>query len=127
MEPVETAVVPWALVTLSFSPLQAVLAAELVVLVRLASAPVVRELSVRSRASLVVLVEVMAVEPKPVRPIEPEVPVRLRAPVVRVRPLEAVRSPAEVMVPELEVLMLPEVVTLSPVVVGDRVVPVRCQ
>ncbi len=49
------------------------------------------------------------VEADRVRPTDPEVAVRLRAPVVKVRPLEAVSSPAEVMVPVPVVAILPVV------------------
>jgi len=44
-----------------------------------------------------------------------------------VKPSEAVNVPAEVIVPEPEVERLPEVVTLSPAVAGERVVTVLDQ
>jgi len=44
-----------------------------------------------------------------------------------VKPSEAVSVPAEVIVPEPEVEMLPEVVTLSPALTGERVVAVLDQ
>ena len=75
----------------------------------------------------VVVVEVMLVVPNPVRAMEPLVPVRLRAPVVKVRPLEAVKSPAEVIVPEPVAEMLPEVVMASPALEGCRVEPLLDQ
>jgi hypothetical protein len=57
------------------------------------------------------------------------VPVELIAavPPETVIPAEPVKSPAEVMVPVDVVEMFPVVVTLSPVFVGERVVPVRDQ
>lgn len=57
----------------------------------------------------------------------PEVEVMDKAPVDIINPFDAVKSPAEVIVPVEVVEMLPEVVTLSPAVNGDRVVPVRVQ
>lgn len=51
----------------------------------------------------------------------PEVVVRLIAPVVRVKPFDAVKSPAEVMAPVPVAEILPEVVTASPAVPGERV------
>lgn len=63
----------------------------------------------------------------PERVSVPLVAVRLRAPLVRVNPLLAVRSPALVMVPEPVVEILPLVVTASPAVVGDRLDPVLVQ
>ena len=95
-------------------------AAELVVEVKLVSWPVVKEASVIARAVPVVVVEVKLEVLKPVKAIEPEVPVMLTAPVVTVKPLEAVNKPAEVMVPVEVVLMLPEVVMASPALVGWR-------
>ncbi len=56
------------------------------------------------RALLPVLIELAL---RPDRARAPEVAVRLRAPVVRVRPLLAVSRPAEVMVPEPVAEMLP--------------------
>ena len=95
-------------------------AAELVVEVKLVSWPVVKEASVIARAVPVVVVEVKLEVLKPVKAIEPEVPVMLTAPVVTVKPLEAVSKPAEVMVPVEVVLMLPLVVMASPALVGWR-------
>ncbi len=57
----------------------------------------------------------------------PEVLVKFKAPVVRVKPFDAVRSPAEVVVPDPVVDIFPEVVTASPVLEGDREVPVLVQ
>lgn len=71
-----------------------------------------------------------SVKVNPVNPVEaiaPEVEVSVKAPVVWVKPLEAVNVPAEVIVPVPVVEILPEVVTLSPLVVGERVVPVLDQ
>ena len=65
--------------------------------------------------------------PRPERLSAPEVPVIFTAPVVTVRPLEAVRSPAEVMVPEPVAEMLPEVVIASPALLGLIVVEARDQ
>ncbi len=59
--------------------------------------------------------------------MEPEVEVRLKAPVVIVNPLEAIRAPAEVIVPVPVVEIFPDVVIASPAVAGERVVPVRFQ
>ena len=120
IEPVETAVVLWVLVMLNWLACQAVSAAELVVEVKLVSWPVVKEASVIARAVPVVVVEVKLEVLKPVKAIEPEVPVMLTAPVVTVKPLEAVNKAAEVMVPVEVVLMLPLVVMASPALVGWR-------
>jgi len=65
--------------------------------------------------------------PRPVRDKAPEVPVRLIAPVVKVKPLLAVRSPADVTVPEPDVEIFPDVVIASPEVPGDKVVPALFQ
>ena len=65
--------------------------------------------------------------PSPDKVSAPEVPVRFSAPVVKVSPLLAVRSPAEVTVPVPEVEIFPEVVTASPAVLGESVVPVLLQ
>lgn len=51
----------------------------------------------------------------------PEEEVRESAPVDKVKPLEAVRVPEEVIVPVDEVEILPDVVTESPVKAGERV------
>ena len=59
--------------------------------------------------------------------IAPEVEVKDNAPVVIVKPFEAVKVPAEVTVPVPVEEILPEVVMLSPDVAGDRVVPVLDQ
>jgi hypothetical protein len=84
----------------------------------------------------VVVGAVMAAVPEervwvnPVRPvllIDPEVLVRDSTPVVWVKPLEAVRVLAEVIVPVLVVKILPVVVMESPEVAGERVVPERVQ
>ena len=48
-------------------------------------------------------------------------------PPVIVTPAEPVNNPAEVIVPVPEVEMFPEVVILSPAVIGERVVPVLSQ
>jgi len=64
---------------------------------------------------------------RPERDKAPEVAVRLRAPVVRVNPLEAVNKPAEVIVPVLVVEILPVVEIASPEVPGLKVVPDRFQ
>ena len=74
--------------------------------------PVFKELAVRENTLVLVAAEV--------REMAPEVPVMLTAPVVTVKPLEAVNKPAEVMVPVEVVLMLPEVVMASPALVGWR-------
>ena len=74
--------------------------------------PVFKELAVRENTLVLVAAEV--------REMAPEVPVMLTAPVVTVKPLEAVSKPAEVMVPVEEVEMLPEVVMASPALVGWR-------
>jgi hypothetical protein len=52
---------------------------------------------------------------------------KLTDPAETVRPFEAVRSPAEVIVPVPDVEIFPEVVTASPAVAGDNVVPVLFQ
>jgi hypothetical protein len=65
--------------------------------------------------------------PRPERVKAPDVAVKFKAPVVRVRPLEAVRRLAEVTVPVPVVEIFPDVVTASPEVAGDNVVPVRFQ
>ena len=65
--------------------------------------------------------------PSPESVRAPEVPVRFKAPVVRVKPLEAVNNPAEVTVPVPVLEILPVVVTASPAVAGDKVVPTLCQ
>ena len=75
----------------------------------------------------VVVVDVILVVPKPVSATAPEVPVKLRAPVVNVKPFEAVSRAAEVIVPEEVVEILPVVVILSPAVAGCTVVPERDQ
>jgi hypothetical protein len=67
------------------------------------------------------------VEDERVRDADPDVDVRLNAPVVSVNPLDAVRSPALVMVPLPVVEILPDVVTASPAVAVDSVVPVLDQ
>ena len=74
--------------------------------------PVFKELAVRENTLVLVAAEV--------REMAPEVAVMLTAPVVTVKPLEAVSKPAEVMVPVEVVLMLPEVVMASPALVGWR-------
>src|SRR5579872_4092367 len=61
---------------------------------------VAKEVSVSATASVEeLLVEVMAVVPNPVNAIEPEVPVRFSAPVVKVNPLDAVKVEATDSVP----------------------------
>ena len=57
----------------------------------------------------------------------PDVAVRFNAPVVKLKPFEAVSNPAEVMVPEPVAEMLPEVVIASPAVAVDKVVPLLVQ
>jgi hypothetical protein len=81
-----------------------------------AAAAGAKEASVRVLASPVVLVEVMAVVPKPVRAILPEVPVMVCWPVVWTKPLDAVKVELEVMVPEPVVAIVPEVYRLPAVV-----------
>jgi len=56
IDPVETAVVPWALVTLNWLALQAVLAAELLVEVKFVRVPVVRPAFVKAKVLPVVAV-----------------------------------------------------------------------
>lgn len=63
----------------------------------------------------------------PVLEMAPEVEVWDKAPVVIVKPFEAVKVAADVIVPDPEVEILPEVVMLSPAVKGERVVPVLSQ
>lgn len=75
----------------------------------------------------VVVVEVIDVVPYPVIAVDPEVPVRLKAPVVRASPFDAVSVPAEVIVPDPDVEIFPEVVTASPAVVVLNVVPLLDQ
>jgi hypothetical protein len=53
--------------------------------------------------------------------------VRFSAPVVSVKPFEAVKVPAEVIVPEPDVDIFPEVVTASPPVVVLKVAPLLDQ
>ena len=80
--------------------------------------------------AVIAAVPEVKVSVKAVRPVElivPDVEVNDKAPVVIVKPLLAVNNPAEVMVPVPEVEMLPEVVTASPEVTGDKVVPVLFQ
>lgn len=72
-------------------------------------APKAKEVSLRELISPDVVVEVIDVVPKPVRPILPEVPVKDKAPVVKLKP------------PEVEIV--PEVVIASPEVAGESVVP----
>jgi hypothetical protein len=67
------------------------------------------------------------VEDERVRDADPDVDVRLNAPVDSVNPLDAVRSPALVMVPPPVVEILPDVVIASPAVAVDSVVPVLDQ
>lgn len=57
----------------------------------------------------------------------PDVPVMFVAPVVCVKPFDAVSSPADVIVPVPVVEILPVVVTASPAVAGESVVPVLFQ
>ena len=74
--------------------------------------PVFKELAVRENTLVLVAAEV--------REMAPEVAVMLTAPVVTVKPLEAVSKPAEVIVPVEVVLILPLVVMASPALVGWR-------
>src|SRR5580700_6706376 len=74
----------------------------------------VKELSARVKASVAVLVEVSEVLPKPVRAMEPEVPVRLKAPEPWVYPVMLVRAPALVMRSVELVWMVPPVVLMFP-------------
>ena len=69
-----------------------------------------------------------------VKSTAPEVEVKFNAPVVKVKPFDAVRSPAEVIVPVPEVAMLPDEAsppvprdTASFAVDVERVVPVLDQ
>jgi len=88
-----------------------------------AAAATAREESANVFMFPVVVVEVIDVVPKPVKAMLPDVPVRESAPVVSVRPFEAVRVPAEVIVPLLVVDIVPDVVIASPELEGERVVP----
>ena len=124
MEPVLTAVVAWAEVRLKSTCEKAVSAAVLEKAVADKTWPEVKELAVKDKASVEVTEEEMAVAPKPVKAMAPEVAVRERAPVVKVRPFPAVRRPAKVPVPVPVAEMLPEVVMASPALMGDKVVPV---
>lgn len=65
--------------------------------------------------------------PSPDKVKAPDVPVRFRAPVVKVKPLDAVKRPADVIVPVPVVEIFPDVVTASPALLGDNVVPVLFQ
>ena len=82
--------------TTTGTAVQLVLAPELFDDVRLRRDAVVSELSVRLTAFVVVLVEVIDVVPNPVNAIFPDVPVRLSAPVVWVKPFDAVNVDAKV-------------------------------
>lgn len=65
--------------------------------------------------------------PSPDSAKAPDVPVIFVAPVVCVNPFDAVSSPADVTVPVPLVETLPDVVTASPAVAGDSVMPALFQ
>lgn len=89
--------------------------------------PIPTRLLVVSMSNIPELTLKALVEEESVKAAEPELAVSAKAPVVMVKPLEAVRVLAEVIVPVLVVEILPEVVTASPLVAGERVVPLRLQ
>ena len=64
--------------------------------------------------------------PRPARDNDPEVAVRLSAPVVSVKPFEAVNNPAEVTVPIPVVVMLPLVVRLPFSLIVKVAEPLDC-
>ena len=66
-------------------------------------------------------------EPKPVIDKAPDVDVIFKAPAERVNPFVAVDKPFEVIVPPPVVEIFPDVVTASPALLGDNVVPVLLQ
>ena len=67
------------------------------------------------------------VEEVKVNAAAPEVEVKDKAPVVKVKPFEAVKVPAEVIVPVPVAEIFPLVVTASPAVAGESVVPALVQ
>lgn len=86
------------------APVEAVVAPMAVLLIPVAVVLKLPEVKVKLLAPVLMLDA-----PSPDRDKEPEVAVKLKAPVVWVNPLEAVKVPAEVMVPVPVVLIFPEV------------------
>jgi len=86
------------------APVEAAVAPMAVLLIPVAVVLKLADVMVKSLAPVLMLEA-----PRPDRARDPEVAVRLKAPVVWVSPLLAVKVPAEVMVPDPVVLMLPVV------------------
>jgi hypothetical protein len=120
-EPVETVEVNWPVVEIVVNaPVEGVVAPIAVPLIPVAVVLKLPEVTVKLFAP--VLIEEA---PSPDSAKAPEVPVKLIAPVVRVNPLLAVKSAAEVMVPEPVVEILPVVVKVPDVLIDQVAPPVR--